>query len=102
MNVHIDQQDAHGQLSQHCSLARFAKRQVRGLAKAVGAGLSKRFQHDAVRIDVIDGVDGAIVVEHALMRLEGVPESSVSYAAERMRLEYNSQAVTLHRPTCGG
>jgi Cd2+/Zn2+-exporting ATPase len=38
----------------------------------------------------------ATVIEHALGRLDGVLEAKVSYAAERLRVEYDSEK-SLHR-----
>ncbi|WP_370653846.1 cation transporter [Undibacterium sp.] len=40
-----------------------------------------------MRIDGMDSTTCATVIEHALHRVDGVLEASVSYAAERMRLE---------------
>jgi Cd2+/Zn2+-exporting ATPase len=42
----------------------------------------------------MDCASCAAVIEHALGRLDGVIEASVSYAAERLRVEYDTQRVT--------
>ncbi len=44
-------------------------------------------------IDRMDCSTCATVIEHALGRLDGVLEASVSYAAERLRLEYDTEKV---------
>jgi len=35
----------------------------------------------------------ATVIEHALQRADGVLEASVSYAAERLHLEFDSERI---------
>lgn len=92
--VHIVQQDGLPQLCLHYDPARFNMPQVRGMAESVGANLSRRYQHELLLIDGMDCATCATVIEHALMRLDGVLEASVSYAAERMRLEYDSATVS--------
>ena len=47
--------------------------------------------HESLRIEGMDCPTCAIVIEHALGRLDGVLEAKVSYAAERLRLEYDSE-----------
>ena len=64
------------------------------MAEAAGAELSARYQHELMRIDGMDCSTCATVIEHALGRLDGVLEASVSYAAERMRLEYDTEKVS--------
>jgi Cd2+/Zn2+-exporting ATPase len=64
------------------------------MAEAAGAELSERYQHELMRIDGMDCSTCATVIEHALGRLDGVLEASVSYAAERMRLEYDTEKVS--------
>jgi Cd2+/Zn2+-exporting ATPase len=78
----------------HYDTAQFKLQQVRGLAQAAGAQLSHRYQHELMRIDGMDCSTCATVIEHALLRLDGVLEASVSYAAERMRLEYDTERVS--------
>ena len=66
---------------------------VRELAQAAGARLGVRFRHESLRIDGMDCPTCATVIEHALQRTDGVLEASVSYAAERLRLEYDSEKI---------
>lgn len=92
--VHVVHQDGNSLLCLHYDPTRFNMPQVRAMAAAAGAELSKRYQHEVMRIDGMDCATCATVIEHALMRLDGVLEASVSYAAERLRLEYDSEAVS--------
>ena len=88
--VHVVQQDGKPFLCLHYDPAKAAMPQVRSMAQAAGAALSHRYQHELIRIDGMDCSTCATVIEHALGRLDGVLEASVSYAAERMRLEYDT------------
>jgi Cd2+/Zn2+-exporting ATPase len=92
--VHVVQEDGKPFLCLHYDPARTALPQVRSMAQAAGAELSQRYQHELMRIDGMDCSTCATVIEHALGRLDGVLEASVSYAAERMRLEYDTEKVS--------
>jgi Cd2+/Zn2+-exporting ATPase len=92
--VHVVQQDGKPFLCLHYDPARTALPQVRSMAEAAGAELSARYQHELMRVEGMDCSACATVVEHALGRLDGVREASVSYAAERMRLEYDTEKVS--------
>jgi Cd2+/Zn2+-exporting ATPase len=92
--VHVVQQDGKPTLCLHYDPTQTALPQVRSLAQAAGADLSQRYQHELMRIDGMDCSTCATVIEHALGRLDGVLEASVSYAAERMRLEYDTGKVS--------
>lgn len=92
--VHVVQHDSQPCLCLHYDPMRFSLAQVRGMAEASGAQLSARYRHEVMRIDGMDCATCATVIEHALHRLDGVLEASVSYAAERMRLEYDSEKVS--------
>jgi Cd2+/Zn2+-exporting ATPase len=92
--VHVVQQDGKPFLCLHYDPTHFKLQQVRSLAQAAGAQLSHRYQHELMRIDGMDCSTCATVIEHALLRLDGVKEAAVSYAAERMRLEYDTERVS--------
>jgi len=92
--VHIVQSDGQPCLCLHYDPMRFSLLQVRSLAEASGAQLSARYRHEVMRIDGMDCATCATVIEHALHRLDGVLEAAVSYAAERMRLEYDTEKVS--------
>lgn len=92
--VHVVQQDGKPTLCLHYDPTRTSLPHVRSLAQVAGAELSQRYQHELMRIDGMDCSTCATVIEHALGRLDGVLEASVSYAAERMRLEYDTEKVS--------
>ena len=92
--AHVVQEDGKPLLCLHYDPTHFTLQQVRRLAESSGAQMSDRYQHELMRIDGMDCTTCATVIEHALLRLDGVLEASVSYAAERMRLEYDSEQVS--------
>ncbi len=92
--VHVVQEDGKPFLCLHYDPTRTALQQVRSMAELAGAELNERYQHELMRIDGMDCSTCAAVIEHALGRVDGVLEASVSYAAERLRLEYDTEKVS--------
>ncbi len=92
--VHVVHQDGKPVLCLHYDPAKVNLAQVRSMTKAAGAQISARYQHELMRIEGMDCSTCATVIEHSLQRLDGVLEASVSYAAERMRLEYDVDKVS--------
>ncbi|MEW6248895.1 MAG: heavy metal translocating P-type ATPase [Pseudomonadota bacterium] len=91
--VHLISEDGGARLCLHYDPQRFSVSRVRELAQAAGAKTADRFHHENLRIDGMDCPTCAVVIEHALQRTDGVLEASVSYAAERLRLEYDSEKI---------
>lgn len=91
--VHVTQEDDSARLCLHYDPERFSVSRVRELAEAAGARIAHRFRHENLRIDGMDCATCATVIGHALQRMDGVLEASVSYAAERLRLEFDSEKV---------
>lgn len=69
-------------------------RQVRRLAEQSGAAISERFRHESLRLVGMDCAACAASLEHILARLGGILSASVSYAAERIQLEYDTDQVS--------
>ncbi len=91
--VHLVREDSSARLCLHYDPQRFSVARVRELAQAAGAKIADRFRHESLRIDGMDCPTCATVIEHALQRTDGVLEASVSYAAERLRLEYDREKI---------
>ena len=91
--VHVIREDGSARLCLHYDAQRFSVSRVRELADAAGARIANRYRHESLRIDGMDCPTCATVIEHALARTDGVLEVSVSYAAERMRLEFDSEKI---------
>jgi Cd2+/Zn2+-exporting ATPase len=90
-SAHVVQQNGTAQLCLHFDPLRFSLQQVRTMALPAGAKLDRRYRHELVRLGGMDCTICATVIEHALMRHGGVLEAAVSYAAETMRLEYDTE-----------
>lgn len=91
--VHVIHEDNAARLCLHYDPQRFSVSRVRELAQAAGAKIGHRYRHESLRIDGMDCPTCATVIEHALSRTDGVLEASVSYAAERLRLEFDSEKI---------
>ena len=91
--AHVVREDGAARLCLHYDPQRFSVSRVRELAQAAGAKIANRFHHESLRIDGMDCATCATVIKHALQRTDGVLEASVSYAAERLRLEYDSEKI---------
>lgn len=91
--VHLAREDGSARLCLHYDPQRFSVSRVRELAQAAGAKISNRYRHESLRIDGMDCATCATVIEHALSRMEGVLEASMSYAAERLSLEFDSEKI---------
>lgn len=68
--------------------------QVERLAQDAGAELTRRYRHETLRIGSMDSGDCAQSIEHVVRRMDGVLQVSVSYPAEKMRVEFDSTAVS--------
>ena len=91
--VHVIHEEGSASLCLHYDPQRFSVSRVRELAQGVGAKIGTRYRHESLRSDGMDCTTCATVIEHALQRIDGVLEASVSYAAERLRLEFDSEKV---------
>ena len=94
--AHVIREDGKARLCLHYDSERIGLVELRQLVAAAGASIDKRYVHEGLRIDGMDCPTCATVIEHALGRLDGVLEAKVSYAAERLRLEYDNEK-TSHR-----
>ena len=62
-------------------------------AKSAGANISSRYQHHLLPISGMDCSDCTIVIEHALKRMDGIIDASVSYVANTVRVEFDSKTT---------
>ncbi|MBM4267180.1 MAG: cadmium-translocating P-type ATPase [Deltaproteobacteria bacterium] len=68
--------------------------QVERLAHDAGAELTRRYRHETLHISNMDCGDCAQSIEHVIRRTDGVLQVSVSYAAEKMRVEFDATTVS--------
>lgn len=92
--AHIEEETDEARLCLHYDPNLVALAQVERLAQDAGADLTRRYRHETVLISDMDCADCAQSIEHVVRRMDGVLQVSVSYAAEKMRIEYDSTAVS--------
>ncbi len=66
---------------------------VQRTALRAGAAIVDRFRHEVIPLEGLDCSDCALVVEHSVARLEGVLNAKVSYVAQTVHVEYDSQLL---------
>jgi Cd2+/Zn2+-exporting ATPase len=71
--------------------------QVERLVKAAGARVSERFAHAVLPLRSVEDEDGARRIEHELMRIDGMLSAFVNLAAQRARVEFDQQGLSLAR-----
>ncbi len=71
--------------------------EVRRIADAAGATVTERFGHAVLPIRVIRGEDAARRIEESLEGIDGVLSASVNIAAQRARVEFDRELVSIDR-----
>lgn len=94
VQAHVDRKNGEGCFCLHYDPNLMSLNQVRRLAEQVGAELTDRYKHDSLRITDMDCGDCATSIEHILGRVDGILTIAVNYAAEKMRVEYDSAKIT--------
>ena len=92
-HVHIHNDRAPAQLCLHYDSNVVSLAEVQRIAERAGAAVTNRFHHDLLELDGMDCGDCALVVEHGLMRLNGVLAASVNYPTAKLRVEYDIEKV---------
>ncbi|RMD91436.1 MAG: cadmium-translocating P-type ATPase, partial [Calditrichaeota bacterium] len=92
--AHIEQVNDHFCFCFHYNPDLVSLTQVQRLAEEAGAAVAERYRHDTIRITDMDCGDCAVSIEHILGRLKGIINVSVNYAAEKMRVEYDSTLIS--------
>ncbi len=92
-HVHIHNDRAPAQLCLHYDSNVVSLAEVQRIAERAGAAVTNRFHHHLLELDGMDCGDCALVVEHGLMRLNGVLAASVNYPTAKLRVEYDIEKV---------
>ncbi|NOZ73985.1 MAG: cadmium-translocating P-type ATPase [FCB group bacterium] len=92
--AHIHRENHNACLCLHYNPHLVSLDQVERWAEAAGAAVRERFHHETMRITNMDCGDCATSIEHILVRRKGVLVVSVNYAAEKMRIEYDSTIIS--------
>ncbi len=70
-----------------------ALREITRIVESAGGAVTDRYKHEILWVRGMDCADCSLSIEHVLDRQDGILEVSVNYAAEKARLEYDSQAI---------
>ncbi|NOZ04597.1 MAG: cation transporter [FCB group bacterium] len=92
--VHIHRKNNHALLCLHYDPELISLNQVERWAEIEGAAITERYHHETMRITNMDCGDCATSIEHILARQKGVLVVSVNYAAESMRVEFDSTIIS--------
>ncbi len=91
--AHVEQHKGSTQLCIHYDPAQVTLASVQRQALQFGAQLSEQFQHEIIAIEGMDCSDCTLAIEHDLKRMDGVLTAAVSYAAQKLRVEYDSEKI---------
>ncbi|MEJ2304929.1 MAG: cation-translocating P-type ATPase [Anaerolineales bacterium] len=91
--AHLKRDDNPIQLCLHYDPNQVSLADVRRMARRAGTEIANRYHHSVLPVEGMDCSDCALVVEHSLSRLDGVLNVNVNYAAQTMRVEYDSQLI---------
>ena len=94
-STHVDRSDGKAVLCLHYDPNLVTLDRVRRTAERAGAKVTSRFHHETVKLAGMDCADCAASIEHVLGRLDGVLNVQVSYAAEKLRVELDTQTISL-------
>lgn len=92
--VHLHKTDGRSSVCVHYDPDVISIEDIRSEAEMAGADITDRYRHEVLRVSDMDCEDCAASIEHILGRTDGVLNVSVNYAAERMRVEYDSTRLT--------
>ncbi len=92
--AHLERDESPVRLCLHYDPGALSLAEVRRLAERAGAGIINRYHHELVSIEGMDCSDCAHVIEHSIGRIEGVLAVNVNYAAQKMRVEYDSRKAS--------
>jgi Cd2+/Zn2+-exporting ATPase len=90
---HVRRDDDSAVLCLHYDPNLLSLDRVQRLAREAGAAITERYHHETLRMLGMDCADCAASLEHILRRTPGMLSVNVNYAAEKMRVEYDSDAL---------
>lgn len=92
--VHLEQADGSVQLCLHYDPDCVTDGEVKHLAERAGASIINRYHHEVIPLEGLDCSDCALVIEHSLLRMEGVLSVQVNYASQKCWIEYDTHLVS--------
>lgn len=92
--AHVENRDNKFVLCLHYDPGVLNLADLRRAAHRAGTAISNRYQHDNLSILGMDCSDCTLVIEHAIRRLDGVIDASVSYVANTLKVEYDTKITS--------
>lgn len=92
-DVHVERDDGRATLCLHYDPNLLTLAKALRVAEGAGAETSRRYRHEELWVTGMDCPDCAISVEHVLRRQAGVLDARANYAAEKVRIEYDTKAM---------
>jgi len=66
---------------------------LKRLAEETGSQISSQYRHETLHVTGMDCTDCAMSIEHIMSRADGIIDISVNYAAEKMKVEYDTSRI---------
>lgn len=95
--AHLERENAPTTLCIHFDPTLVSIQDVRRMVQRAGASISNRYHHRVIPVEGMDCSDCSLVLEHSIARLDGVLAVSVSYTAQTVQVEYDSQVINQRR-----
>ncbi|HUX22192.1 MAG TPA: heavy metal translocating P-type ATPase [Spirochaetia bacterium] len=92
--AHVDESGPQAMLCMHYDPNIIPLDRLERIARSAGAGITKRYRHRSYHVLGMGCTNCAASIEHILSRTEGIIHVSVNYAAERMRVEYDTDHIS--------
>ena len=92
--AHVERADGAAVLCLHYDPDLLSLDRVERLAREAGAAIAERYRHESLHVIGMDCADCAVSLEHILRRAPGMINTAVSYAAEKIRVEYDAEAIS--------
>jgi len=95
--AHVDESGSDAMLCMHYDPNLIPLQNLERIAKSTGAEITRRYRHKSLQLLGMGCTDCAASIEHILGRTDGIIHVSVSYAAERMRVEYDTNRISVDK-----
>jgi Cd2+/Zn2+-exporting ATPase len=94
LRAHIEQDKDPQVLCLHFNPSITSMEDVQRIAGRTGAKIANRYRHEVIPVESMDCSDCVTVLEHSLMRVDGVLDVNASYTAQKLFVEFDSTATS--------
>ncbi|MGA9768056.1 MAG: heavy metal translocating P-type ATPase [Blastocatellia bacterium] len=92
-DIHVRRDNERAEICIHYDAKQITPAQIVALVKSIGAEVAQRYLHKTWFVRGMDSAQCGYVIEYVLERMPGVLDANVAYAAERLVVEYDSEAI---------